>query len=403
MKFAHLADCHIGAYGRDVKLKDVNKKYFIKAVDIIIEEVVDFVLIAGDLFNTAVPGIDSVKLVVSQLKRLKDKGMPVYFIAGSHDFSPSGKTMLDVLEHADLGINVAKGDVVEDDRLKLKIVKDLKTGVGITGMVGKRGSLEKSFYHNLYTKHFNDFDGFKIFLFHSALNELKPKALANMESFPVSLLPKGFDYYAGGHVHIVDQASIDGYNIVFPGPIFPNTFYELETLKKGGFFIIEDGKSRFIELNEFPVHSFCIDCKNKAPSEVEEELKRLVSGKSFEDAIITLRLKGELISGRPSDINLNEIVSLFYDAGAYAVLKNTSALCSKGFQSINVDARDVVDVEKAVIEQHSEQNSFEDKTTKDIMKALSAEKLEGEKNLDYERRLFADVDNVLDDVVVKEE
>ena len=399
MKFAHLADCHIGAHGRDPRLKDINRRYFIKTFDIIIEEDVDFVLIAGDLFNTAVPSIDSIKLVVSQLKRLKDRNVPVYFIAGSHDFSPSGKTMLDVLEHADLCVNVAKGDETSDNKLRLSIFKDEQTGAGIVGMIGKKGGLEKSFYHILETEHFEGFDGYKIFMFHSALNELKPKELANMESFPLSLLPKGFDYYAGGHVHIVDQAKIDGYNVVFPGPTFPNTFYELETLKKGGFFIVEDNKARFVELNDFPVFSFTVDCKDKTPSEIEDELKKLVSGKSFDDAIITLRLKGELISGRPLDINLNEIVSLFYDAGAFVVLKNTVALCAKGFKSIKIDARDVIDVEKAVIEQHSEQNSLNDDVTKDLMRALSAEKHEGEKQLDYEKRFFADVEKVLDDVV----
>ncbi|MCK4522256.1 MAG: metallophosphoesterase, partial [Nanoarchaeota archaeon] len=99
MKFAHLADCHIGSW-RDPKLRDVNTKAFIKAVDICIEKNVDFILISGDLFNTSLPAIDNLKQAVIKLKELKDKNISVYIIAGSHDFSPSGKTILDVLEHA---------------------------------------------------------------------------------------------------------------------------------------------------------------------------------------------------------------------------------------------------------------------------------------------------------------
>ena len=68
-------------------------------------------------------------------------------------------------------------------------------------------------------------EGFKIFMFHTALTELKPKELDKMDSAPVSFLPRNFDYYAGGHVHIVKEASLDGYkNIVYPGPLFPNNF-----------------------------------------------------------------------------------------------------------------------------------------------------------------------------------
>ena len=103
MKFAHLADCHIGSW-RDPKLRDISTEAFVKAVDTCIEKEVDFILIAGDLFHTSLPSIDRLKQTVIKLKQLKDKNIPVYIIAGSHDFSPSGKTMLDVLENAGLVI-----------------------------------------------------------------------------------------------------------------------------------------------------------------------------------------------------------------------------------------------------------------------------------------------------------
>lgn len=399
MKFAHLADCHVGSW-RDPKLKFINERYFRKTFDIISNENVDFIIISGDLFNSAVPGIESIKLVVEMLKKMADLGIAVYFIAGSHDFSPGGKTMLDVLEFAGLGINVAKGGIVSNDgKYVPKIFVDPKTGVGICGMLGKRGGLEKSFYQNLSIDHLKEFKGFKIFMFHSALDELKPKELANMDSFPLSVLPKGFDYYAGGHVHIVKEEKIDGYNVVFPGPVFPNSFYELEYLKKGGFFIIDSEKKRFIELDDFPVFSFCVDCNKKNVSEIEDELKAIALSRSFEDGIVTLRLKGELLSGRPSDISFNDLIPLFYDAGAFVVLRNTSALLAKGFHTIKINSSDVLDIEKDLIKEHSDQNYFSDVLTKEIIDILSAEKVDGEKVLDYERRLFSDIDLCIDKVV----
>ena len=173
MLFAHLADCHIGSW-RDPKLRDVSTKAFEKAVDLCIDKKVDFIVISGDLFNTSLPSIDLLKQATKKLKELKDKNIPVYMIAGSHDFSPSGKTMLDVLEHAGLIKNVAKGEVI-DEKLKLNFIVDKKTKAKITGLLGKKGSLEKEYYENLIKEDLEKEQGYKIFIFHSALTELKPE------------------------------------------------------------------------------------------------------------------------------------------------------------------------------------------------------------------------------------
>ncbi len=58
-RFAHIADCHIGAWV-DPRMKELPLINFERAIEISIERNVDFVLISGDLFNTALPGIDLV-------------------------------------------------------------------------------------------------------------------------------------------------------------------------------------------------------------------------------------------------------------------------------------------------------------------------------------------------------
>ena len=148
MTFAHLADVHIGAW-RDPKMKELAITAFEQAVDTILQRGVDFVLIAGDLFNTSVPPLDQVKRTVTQLRRLKEKQIPVYAIAGSHDYSPSGKTMLDVLEEAELLVNVMKGCVGDGGKLKLKLIQDPKTQIKLTGILGRAGSLDKHYYEDL--------------------------------------------------------------------------------------------------------------------------------------------------------------------------------------------------------------------------------------------------------------
>ena len=70
MKFAHMADVHVGSW-RDPKLKELSLDAFLEAIDESIHSKVDFILISGDLFNTALPSIDHVRLVVRKLKEAK--------------------------------------------------------------------------------------------------------------------------------------------------------------------------------------------------------------------------------------------------------------------------------------------------------------------------------------------
>lgn len=399
-KFAHLADCHIGGW-RDEKLKDLNLKSFIKTIDKCLNEEVDFILISGDLFNTSLPGIDYLKETVKQLKRLKIKGIRVYIIPGSHDFSPSGKTMLTILEEADLIHNVVKGKV-ENEKLKLKFTVDPKTGVKITGILGKKGLLEKSFYNQLDRTILEEEEGFKIFMFHSAISELKPKGLENMESMPLTLLPKNFNYYAGGHVHIVKEFNLEGYNnIIYPGPTFPNNFYELETLKQGGFYIYEDGNIKFEPISIINVKTISKDCNDKTAEEIERELLEEIN-ENYKDTIITLRVRGIMKSGKPSDINFKEIFNKFYEKEAFFVMKNTFGLKNKKFQEVQMEESSVDEVESKLIQEYAGQSEELGKNaeeeinfTKELMKTLAEEKNEDEKNDDYDKRIIENVNKLI--------
>ncbi|MEK6826263.1 MAG: DNA repair exonuclease [Nanoarchaeota archaeon] len=194
MKFAHLADCHVGGW-REEELRELSIESFRKAIDIAIDENVGFVLICGDLFNTSLPQIELVKETASILNKLKERDIGIYVIPGSHDYSPSGKTMLDVLEKAGLMHNAMR---FEDDKL---IFTEDKTGVKITGLYGRRGGLDRLDYASLKKEHLEKEKGFKVFMFHTTLEEFKPKEFEKVEGESYTSMPKGFNYYAGGHVH----------------------------------------------------------------------------------------------------------------------------------------------------------------------------------------------------------
>ncbi|MBW2976164.1 DNA repair exonuclease [Candidatus Woesearchaeota archaeon] len=406
MKFAHIADCHIGSW-RDPKLKDVSTIAFSKAIEKCIDENVDFILISGDLFNTSLPRIENLKAVVSTFNSLKKLGIPVYLIAGSHDYSPSGKTMLDVLEAAGLFTNVTKGEE-ENGKLKLSFTIDKKTGAKITGMLGKRYSLEKGYYENLVLDNLEKEEGYKIFMFHSGIDELKTEDTEHMLSQPLSLLPKNFDYYAGGHVHAVKEAKIDGYGLIaYPGPLFPNSFSELEKLEIGGFYIVENNKPKWYPIQVYNICKITKDCNGKKPEEVCNEIINEIKGKEFNNTIVLIRLFGSLSSGKPHDIGFKEIFSMLYGKSAYFVMKNTNALTTEEFEEIKIDTNSVEETESALIKEHLGQikvsgmgTKKEEFLTKEMMRLLSAEKHEGETNPDFEKRIKEEMGKVLDIDVV---
>ena len=402
MKFAHMADCHIGSW-RDPKLKDTSTLAFSKAADKCIKENVDFILISGDFFNTSFPRLDNLKTAVNSLKKLKDMGIPVYIIPGSHDYSPSGKTMLDVLEEAGLFINVVKGEEV-DGKLKLNFTIDKKTGAKITGLLGKRYSLEKKYYENLITGNLEKEDGYKIFMFHSGIDELKPQDMQNIITQPLSLLPKNFNYYAGGHVHIVENQQIEGYGlIVYPGPLFPNSFSELEKLERGGFYIVENNKLRWEPIQIYNIFKIIKNCNGLTPEQIFDGIMDEIKGKEFNNTIVLIRLTGTLSSGKPTDIDFKEIFAALYNKSAYFVMKNTSALTTREFEEIKIDTKSVEEAENSIIREHLGQikmknlgNEKEELLIKSLMDVLSAEKQEGETNVDFERRIKEEVSKVLD-------
>lgn len=379
MKFAHLADCHIGSW-REPELRELSIKSFENAIDICIKEHVGFIVISGDLFDTSLPSIDIIKETASILKKLKEYDISCYIIPGSHDFSPSGKTMLDVLEHSGLLENVMK---FKDN--KLQFTED-KTGVKITGIYGKKGSLEIETYQSLKKEHLEKEPGFKIFLFHSLLEELRPKNMIG-EAHSLTLLPKSFNYYAGGHPHITTNKKYEKYGtIAYPGPIFPNNFKELEELKYGNFYIIEVNKNiniKKIPLKMKEIYSYKIDANNKTHSEIQREINDIKET----EGIITLRIEGTLKEGKPSDIKFKEIKS-------HVFLKNTSKLLSKEAEKIRIMETETA--EEDIIKELNKEKIFNNEIIKGLMNGLDKEKEEGERNIDFEDRIIKDIIKILE-------
>jgi exonuclease SbcD len=86
MKFLHTSDWHLGRQFHNVSLLDDQAGVLDQIVKIADDQAVDAVVIAGDVYDRAVPPALAVSLLDSVLDRLcHDLGLPVFMIPGNHD------------------------------------------------------------------------------------------------------------------------------------------------------------------------------------------------------------------------------------------------------------------------------------------------------------------------------
>jgi len=398
LKFSHMADLHLGGWREDT-LREIGIKSFEKAVDISINENVDFILISGDLFDSSNPTIEVMASAAKKLYQLKENNIGVYVIEGSHDFSPTGRTILKVFQEAGLLKKVTSADEVEG-KLRLRGVKDPKTGTLIYGVSGIRGSLEKATYDVLDRSFLEQNDDKKIFMFHSAIQELKPSSLAHIEAMPISYLPKGFFYYAGGHIHEKGEFELDNYkNIVFPGALFANNIDELLIFKGGGFYIVEFDNGviskKYVPVKIAPVIVLEINVDGLTSFSIEENIKNDISKKDFTNSIVITKFKGKL-EGNISSLNFKKINELIENKGARLVKRDTRGLVFKEFKEIKNVSFTKDKLEEDIISRHKDQVSLKGCPTetiyfvKNLMEILSKEKKEGEKKDDYNNNIIRD-------------
>ena len=85
MKLLHLADLHIGKYYNELSLID-DQGYILGDISFIVwKEKPDCVLIAGDVYDKAVPSAEAVKLFSKFLTQIVYFGAKVFIVSGNHD------------------------------------------------------------------------------------------------------------------------------------------------------------------------------------------------------------------------------------------------------------------------------------------------------------------------------
>ena len=85
MRFLHTSDWHLGRSLHRADLRAAQAGFLDHLVEVARAERVDAVLVAGDVYDRAIPPVDSVGLYEEALARLRATGARVVLISGNHD------------------------------------------------------------------------------------------------------------------------------------------------------------------------------------------------------------------------------------------------------------------------------------------------------------------------------
>ena len=238
MKFAHLADTHLGyrQFGLYEREKDFYE-VFEKITDKIIEEKVDFVIHSGDLFDNSRPSPLALLTFQKCLIKLKNANIPVYAIAGNHD---------SVLR---------KGAIPPQVLFKkfgLKVISPINTNymyedVFIAGLPYYSSSQYKNLKNKLsdLSKKATNHEK-SILVLHQGID----KYFNLQYELEIGDVPDNFTYYAMGHLHNFINDDFGEGKLVYPGSSEVWKTSELEDYRKNGkgFVIVDlDGKKPSID------------------------------------------------------------------------------------------------------------------------------------------------------------
>ncbi|MDX3354823.1 exonuclease SbcCD subunit D [Streptomyces sp. ME01-24h] len=85
MRFLHTSDWHLGRRFHGEDLIPAQSAFLDHLHDTARAENVDAILVAGDIYDRAIPGLDAVRLFNRALHQLADLEIPIVMISGNHD------------------------------------------------------------------------------------------------------------------------------------------------------------------------------------------------------------------------------------------------------------------------------------------------------------------------------
>jgi len=245
IRFIHSADIHLDSPLRGLEtfedapvreIRSATRRAFDNLIDLAIEEEVDFVLIAGDLYDGDWKDYNTGLFFAGRVGRLGKAGIRVFIVSGNHDAANR------ITRTIPLPANVTLFSHSKPESRRLDDLKVVVHGQSYSSRVEKENLASR------YPLH--DPNYFNIGMLHTSLTgragheEYAPCTLNDLKS-------RGFDYWALGHVHKREIVSEDPW-IVFPGNIQGRHIRETGA-KSATLVTVEDGRVTEVREKELDV------------------------------------------------------------------------------------------------------------------------------------------------------
>ena len=209
-RFIHAADPHLDSPLRGLEahegapvalLRGATRKAFENLVNLAIDEAVNFVVIAGDLYDGDWKDYSTGLFFRGQMVRLEAKKIPVYLIAGNHDAASVISKKLTLPEN----VHVFSTRTAETMEVP-----------GLPAVIHGRGFPHRAVPENLALDYPTAVPGkFNLGLLHTSLTG-RPDHDTYAPCSEQDLRNKGYAYWALGHIHQPEVISEDPW-IVFAG------------------------------------------------------------------------------------------------------------------------------------------------------------------------------------------
>ena len=306
--FVHVADLHLGyaQYNLDARRQDFNRT-FGEIVEKTLELEPDFIIIAGDIFQHARPSNIILENAITNFRRLKDTAIPVLTVDGSHDSAPNviTGTILTPLDSAGLLHYLPRheGASWRNESCYVYGIPNFRT------RKRTEDSLPAIIEHN---KPEPDPSLFNVFVFHMALDlpDVTPPQM-EAEARP-ELIPEGFNYYAGGHIHKPYEMPFKNGLLVYSGCTETVSYEDAEVEK--GFYHVEVNQKGVPKLNRIRLETprkFIIlkhDYTGSTPKKITETAVETVKRADEPGVVIVPVLQGTLpAEAKRGEIDLSKI------------------------------------------------------------------------------------------------
>jgi len=304
MRIAVMSDFHLG-YAYNTERREDSFIQAEEALQKAVENNVDAILIAGDIFDSRIPSQDVLGRAIGMFKKLDNK-VPVITIHGTHERRGKGLTnSVQILEKAGLLKHL------HFDKTILDINGEKLAVHGISGVPED--------YAHIVLEKFNPqpIEGaLNILMLHQSVEPFLYTGQGN-STLKLTDMPKEFDLIINGHIHWTEEKKYGKGTFIIPGSTVLTQMRKVEAEKPKGFYIFENSKLNFVQL-ETPRKFYykSLSFENAKTQQVVDKIKSEISliPPNSKKPIVRIVLNGTLEKGfSTDDLQLGSIERQFQD------------------------------------------------------------------------------------------